>query len=40
MSKASAIQRSITKSNQYYSNDQWDLVDALRNKTIDLAKNR
>ena len=38
MSKASAIQRSITKSNSYYSNDQWDLVDAVRNQRIDLAK--
>ena len=38
MSKASAVQRSITKSNSYYSNDQWDLVDAVRNQTIDLAK--
>ena len=38
MSKASAIQRSITKSNSYYSNDQWDLVDAYRKKSINLAK--
>ena len=38
MSKSSAIQRSITKSNSYYSNDQWDLVDAVRKKTVDLSK--
>ena len=38
MSKSSAIQRSITKSNSYYSNDQWDLVDAVRNQKVELSK--
>ena len=38
MSKSSAIQRSIAKSNSYYSNDQWDLVDAVRNQKVDLSK--
>jgi hypothetical protein len=36
MSKASSIQRAITKSGAYYTNDQWDLLDAVRTKKVQL----
>ncbi|MHC4155527.1 MAG: vWA domain-containing protein [Planctomycetota bacterium] len=31
-----AVQRAVTKSSRYYQNDNWDLVDALNNNTIQL----
>jgi len=33
-----AVQRAITKSSQYYSNSSWDLVDAVKQGQVDLAK--
>jgi hypothetical protein len=35
-SKEAAVQRAVTKSSRYYQNDNWDLVDALNNNTIQL----
>ena len=34
LSKAGAIQRAVTKSSQYYKNDDWDLVDALKHNKV------
>lgn len=33
-----AIQRSVTKSSKNYSNSQWDLIDGVDEKTVDLSK--
>lgn len=38
MNMESAIQRSVTKSNQQYLNEDWDLVDAVKNNKVDLDK--
>jgi len=35
-SKQAEVQRAVTKSSQYYQNDNWDLVDALNNNTLQL----
>jgi hypothetical protein len=34
----SAVQRAITKSSQYYMNSSWDLVDAVRQGEVELAR--
>lgn len=38
MNKESVIQRSVTKSYSQYSNVEWDLVDAVKGKAVDLDK--
>ena len=35
---ASNVQRQITKSSGFYKNTSWDLVDAMKDKKVDLAK--
>jgi hypothetical protein len=35
-SRQAAVQRAVTKSSLYYRNDNWDLVDALNNNTVEL----
>jgi len=38
ISTSSMAQRAVTKANAYYVNTGWDLVDAVNNKKVDLAK--
>lgn len=38
LSQGSATQRAICKANLFYCNSEWDLVDAVREKKVDLAK--